>query len=69
MEGNNKVVLEVKIKPTALGEVNITVGASVDQRADNECGISPVDVDVSRRSGQGRSLLGWVCEDIVCVLT
>lgn len=38
VHGNTKVVLEVKIKPTVLGEVNITVGASVDQQSNNECG-------------------------------
>lgn len=47
MGGGSKVVMEVKIKPTVIGQVNITVEASVDQKAGNECGTSAVHV--SRR--------------------
>lgn len=49
--GNSKVVLEVKIKPTVLGEVNITVEASVNRKAGRECGTSPAHF--SRRLAQG----------------
>ncbi|XP_063886499.1 pregnancy zone protein-like [Scylla paramamosain] len=42
--GGSKAVVEVKIKPTVIGQVNITVAASVDQTEDNTCGTPAVRI-------------------------
>lgn len=42
--GSSKVVMNVKIKPTKIGQVNITVGATVNQNPGTECGNSAPQV-------------------------
>lgn len=49
VQGQSKVVTVVKIKPSALGQVNITVGAVVDHQYPGTCGTK--DTSINRRQG------------------